>query len=226
MPLHSRTRPPGATVISIVSPRTPEYTPARKHLFCTSLPNLHNGQTPGHSPRSLFPFVPFSCIAFMSCFPLLSFISLVPMFATLVPCSRKSDPTFPPFDIYCTTLLPILTIDVVIVIKTPLSDSTLHTLTMFSLVTPSKTHCVFKFLCILYTLRSFFVWFLRCICAHTRDILLSPFLLSSYFWRKQNLGDSPLIRPVASRITLAECFPRRRHDIPDNCPAHADKRRR
>jgi len=115
---HSITSPLEATAISRVIPYTLQPTPTHRPLFCISLPSLHSGQTPGHSPRFLSLFVPFSCIAFASCFPSLSFISLVSMFATIFPSAPASQiPTLPLFDIYRIASLPILIIDVVIVIK-------------------------------------------------------------------------------------------------------------
>ena len=46
-----------------------------------------------------------SCVAFTSCFLLLSFISLVPMFATLV---HSASPTLPPFCIYYTAIVIVM----------------------------------------------------------------------------------------------------------------------
>lgn len=48
------------------------------------------------------------------------------------PLLRRSDPTLPPFDIYCISPLPILTTDVVIVIKMPLRQYLTHTYNVFS----------------------------------------------------------------------------------------------
>ena len=74
---HSRTSPPAAD--STLSPYQMGRTITHKHRYYISLPSLHSGRTPGRSFRSLFLFVPFSCIAFPPCFPSLSFISLVPL---------------------------------------------------------------------------------------------------------------------------------------------------
>ena len=111
-------------------------------------------------------FVPFSCIAFTSCFLLLSFISLVPFL-------QLSSPRHPQVRSHALFVRPILHSlfhsppSPLLLLSSrllfPLTVS--YTLTMFSLVPPSETHCVFKFRCISYApLSPFCVWFLRCIC--------------------------------------------------------------
>lgn len=96
MPPHSRTSP--LTAGSRASPYQMGRTITHQRRLCISLPNLHSGQVPGHSSRSLSLFIPFSCIAFPSCFLLLSFISLVPFCNSRLPASHKSDPTLSQFD--------------------------------------------------------------------------------------------------------------------------------
>jgi hypothetical protein len=128
----SRTRPRTLVMDSRVSPLPGSTT--HKHRSRISPLTLHIGRALGRSFRSSSLLVPFSCTVSPSCFPLLSFIPLSPFCNSRPLTIHKSGPTLSSFDPFRITS-PAPTIHCYCFhIASLSSHSTLHTLTMFSLV--------------------------------------------------------------------------------------------
>lgn len=130
---HSRTSPQAAAANFRVIPYKTGSTPTPKPPSCISLLNLHSGRTLGRSPRVLFPLSSLSLLRSIHVLLSIAFVHFpcLNVCNSRSFCTRKSDPTLSPFDIYCIASLPILNTDVVIVIKTPPPNSTLPALAIF-----------------------------------------------------------------------------------------------